>query len=496
MRLFSRLVVLYTSLQYDSVVARDNRPNILILLTDDQDVMLGGFDHMPHLRELVQEQGMTFENAFVHTPICCPSRSSILSGRFIHHGGAVNNSLNGNCYGESWRKEIENEHTFAVHAKQAGYSTAYAGKYLNRYGEGKTKYIPNGWDQWLGLVGNSVYYNYDLVHKNKTVQHHGKEYSKDYLPDVLINHTLSWMDHMPEPWLMVVAWPTPHGPFTPADWAKDTMNGTKAPVTENYNASDTFQQQKHWLIRQLQPISNETATEVNKYYQMRLEALQSVDLHVEKLITKLHNNNQLNDTVIMYTSDNGFQFGQHRLAMDKRHLYENDIRVPFVIRGPNIPPNTTSTQLLANIDIAPTILDITQQPMDPTIDGVSFWQYVQGSSDGGKAFDKRRDLLISYHGEGYAECGGFATCPPEFSGVWWEPDSSNNTYNCLRTVVEDENSIYCRFDDDQNFVEFYDLIRNPQQLDNNYFDLEVWQRQRYEHRLQELLDCKGISCYH
>ena len=479
--------------------AADDRPNnILLLLTDDQDVLLGSFDHMPKVRQVLQEQGMTFENAFVHTPICCPSRSSILTGRFIHHGVAVNNSLEGNCYGESWREEIESEHTFAIHAKKAGYSTAYAGKYLNRYGEGETKSIPKGWDLWLGLVGNSVYYNYDLVEggagENATVHRHGKEYTKDYLPDVLINHTLAWMDNMPEPWLMVVAWPTPHGPFTPAPWAKDTMSRYKAPRTENYNASDTFQQQKHWLLRQLRPLSKETATEVDKYYQMRLEALKSVDQHVEKLISKLETRGQIDNTVVMYTSDNGFQFGQHRLAMDKRHLYENDIRVPFVIRGPNIPMNSTSSEIIANIDIAPTILDISgQKDHDVTIDGISFWNYARGLPDG--VFEKRHDLLISYHGEGSKQCG-FATCPPDFEGVWWEPDSWNNTYNCLRTLGEEEDSIYCRFDDDEQFVEFYDLKLNPYQLSNDYFDLEVWQRQRYEHRLQELLHCKGISCYH
>ena len=199
------------------------------------------------------------------------------------------------------------------------------------------------------------------IGKNSTVHRHGKEYTKDYLPDVLINHTLAWMDDLPEPWLMVVAWPTPHGPFTAAPWAQNTMSGYKAPRTENYNPSDSFQQQKHWLLRQLRSLSKETSAEVDKYYQMRLEALKSVDQHVEKLISKLESRGQIDNTVVMYTSDNGFQFGQHRLAMDKRHLYENDIRVPFVIRGPNIPKNSTSSEIIANIDIAPTILDISGQ---------------------------------------------------------------------------------------------------------------------------------------
>merc|ERR1712183_530712 len=112
--------------------------------------------------------------------------------------------------------------------------------------------------------------------------------------------------------------------------------------------------QKHWLMRQLPPIQ-EVSKDIDRYYRMRLEALKSVDDHVERLVTQLDSLGALNRTVLMYTSDNGYQFGQHRLSMDKRHLYEHDIRVPFVVRGPNIPKNTTSDKLVANIDIAPTI---------------------------------------------------------------------------------------------------------------------------------------------
>jgi N-acetylglucosamine-6-sulfatase len=407
-------------------------PNILILLTDDQDVVLGSFDHMPHVQSLLQAEGLTFENAFVHTPICCPSRSQILTGLYTHHGVARNNSMSGNCYGDDWKQNIENEDTYAIHAKKAGYTTAYCGKYLNRYGESEDKEIPKGWDHWLGLVGNSVYYNYNLVEggvdKETKVHHHGNEYSKDYLPDILANKTLRWLDELKEPWLVVVAWPSPHGPFTPAPWAKDTMKNKRAPITANYNASEVYQQQKHWLIRQLKPISTKTAVEVDGYYQRRLETLKSVDDHVSKMVAKLEACDQIDNTVILYTSDNGFQFGQHRLAMDKRHLYENDIRVPFVVRGPGIPKNSTSTQLVANIDIAPTILDIAgleRSGAKDRMDGASFWNHAREKPD--ESFDKRHDLLITYHGEGNRQCG-LSECPPNFDGVWWMPDSFNSEY--------------------------------------------------------------------
>lgn len=108
-----------------------NPPNVVVLLTDDQDLELGGLKPLKNLRRLVTEQGTMFTNAFVHTPICCPSRSSYLSGRYIHNGGALNNSVAGNCAGPVWHDGPE-QRTFAVHAHAAGYVTSYAGKYLNQ----------------------------------------------------------------------------------------------------------------------------------------------------------------------------------------------------------------------------------------------------------------------------------------------------------------------------------------------------------------------------
>ena len=127
-----------------------------------------------------------------------------------------------------------------------------------------------------------------------------------------------------------------------------------------------------------------------------------------------------------------------------------------------------------------------------SMDGTSFWNYVQGQSD--ERFTNRHDLLISYHGEGQRTCG-MTDCPPPLDGIWWIPSSFNNTYHCARTYrMDEEDSMYCRFEDDEQFVEFYDLMKNPHQLQNDYADLEVWERQRYEHQLQELLQCQGPTC--
>lgn len=485
--------------KYDN---RGRRPNnILVLLTDDQDIALGSFDHMPHVRADLQEKGTTFVNGFVHTPICCPSRSSILSGRYLHNCHVHNNSIIGNCYGEHWIRQMEPQ-SFAVDAQKAGYTTAYTGKYLNMYGYQGSNAVPVGWDHWLGLVGNSRYYNYSLVEGGSSADgttkptrriDYGDSYPHNYLPSVMNGRVLEWISNLPQPWLIVAAWPTPHGPFTPAPWAAGSMADKFPPHTPSYNASSQYMQQKHWLLRQLHPISPEVADQVVKFYQMRLEALKSIDAHVAEMMQALDTTTEgSNNTVVLYTSDNGFQFGQHRMSMDKRHLYEHDIRVPFVLRGPGIPPNATSTAIVANIDIGPTLLDIvgassSLPSMIDSMDGRSFWKTAQGEPS------SRRDLLISYHGEGSSPCG-LSQCPYPWDGISWMPDSWNNTYHCVRTLDETEDSIFCMFEDGEDFVEYYDLTRNPYQLDNDVSQLDPVQLLRYKQRLHMLLQCSGITC--
>jgi N-acetylglucosamine-6-sulfatase len=519
----------------------DTRPNILLLLTDDQDVMIGGLDRMQNLQHLLQERGMTYKQAFVHTPICCPSRSSIYSGRYLHNGGARDNSVlhGGNCNGRDWQQNAEQE-TFAVLAQRAGYATSFAGKYLNGYGipgsphchekrhdddkhkrhhydhddddtSGCTR-VPPGWDKWLGLIGNSVYYDYSVVHSENgndtaqvTVERHGHDYRQDYLPDLVANFTLRQMEHFlkmnnnkkqqvnggkrrRKPFLAVVAWPTAHMPFTPAPWAEhvfppddDDDDDLRAHITPNYNASFESLQSKHWMMRWLAPIDNNTAADgggstaqwIDQVYANRTKALQSVDQHIAQFVHLLQQyDNEYNNTIIIYTSDNGWQLGQHRLSFDKRQLYEHDIRVPFIISGGSkmVPQNVTNQDdIVLNIDIAPTIYHIVTgtNPNDlDFMDGQSLLptlslQHQQHSTtnsattidkdtDNGSDDDddeglekilavlknrrRRDDFLISYHGEGIQQCDNFWQCPVPDKEHYHMGDWTNNTYHCVRTI--------------------------------------------------------------
>jgi N-acetylglucosamine-6-sulfatase len=537
----------------------DRRPNIVLLLTDDQDVLLGGMDYMPHLQTLLQEEGVTFESGYVHTPICCPSRSSILTGSYLHNGVATDNGVQGNCYGEAWKQDVEPHRSFAVHAHAAGYTTSFAGKYLNNYGfqytDGKAdpkEAVPPGWDKWFGLVGNSVYYEYNVIQsddsgKSYEVKHHEDDYENDYLPNTVAQRSLDVLEELlsdeiakedRQPFLLVNAWPTPHQPFTPAPWANNTRLDLTAPVTPNYNASDDMMQKKHWILRQLGPMNQTHVDMIDDMYHHRIESLLSVDDHVRQIVELLDAKGELDNTYILYTSDNGFQLGQHRLLHDKRHLYENDVRVPYILRGPGIPKNATAKEecIALNVDIAPTFFDIVHNLTHPhapvkeidvsdrlwkiqnDMDGQSilpcFHDYSQ--DDGGEIPGvrvepkdvgsesstpppRRSDFLVTYFGEYQMPCElWWCDLTKLHHGFPFPIDGKNNTYNCVRTIdeVSEENSMYCRFEDQEDrFGEYYDLVQDPWQLHNTFFDLSPEQKEQYEKRLEDLKACKGKTCH-
>ncbi|XP_018405495.1 PREDICTED: N-acetylglucosamine-6-sulfatase-like [Cyphomyrmex costatus] len=466
--------------------------NIVLIITDDQDIILDGMTPMTNTLNLIGGQGAVFTNCFAATPVCCPNRASILTGRYQHNHLTVNNSVAGGCNGAQWQQSREPATFAALLQGVVGYKTFYAGKYLNQYGRKETggaAHVPVGWDWWAGLVGNSKYYNYSLS-INGTERKYGNS-PNDYLTDVINNLAVDFIKEYSgdQPFLMVLAPPAPHGPFTPAVRHKDKYIGTKAKRTPNFNVP--VNQDKHWLVRKgPTPLPNNILPKLDDIYRWRWETLLSVDELVKNIHDLLKERNLLDNTYFIYTSDNGYHVGQFSMPIDKRQPYETDIRVPLLISGPGIEVSTVSAPV-SSVDIFATILNIA---------GVEY------PSDGTTLFNSDRNLprdrtvLIEYRGERSNEPS--PGCPNDDLNVTLCveelackcQDAVNNTFSCIRRVSSRFNNIFCVFEDDQRFIEAYDMNIDEYQMTNIGYTMKKGLRHRFRKRLKRMVVCRDEQC--
>jgi len=524
------------------------KPNIVLILTDDQDIELGGTTPLSQASKILRDRGAQFSNAFVTTPICCPSRASILTGRYLHNTGVRNNTVDGGCSSSDWREGLEAKNTFAVSLQQAGYTTMYAGKYLNQYGTrkgGGFGHLPKGWNFWAGLVGNSKYYNYTLSVNGKP-EVHKDSYPRDYLTDVIRRKAVQFLNKVSrsasgsgKPFLMVLAPPACHAPFIPAPQYKDRFKDVEAPRTPAFDRDQAADPAKHWLLRTTpRQMSNQTIHTVDEVFRNRWRTLLSVDDLVAKVHHALKSFSMLDNTYIILTSDHGYHLGQFGMPLDKRLPYEFDIRVPFWIAGPNITANQTITTPILSIDLAPTLLALADLPSDPAMDGLSFLPIVfpnitapnvttgllkslnaipdsspedpVGSNISGgigpdyTGIEGRTNFLVEYFGEGSAatssqacssqlqnDLASLAECDAQLDCKC--QDARNNTYACIRSYGQ-ENSLFCKFDDSEGFLEMYSLAQDRFQLSNIAGLLQNETKEHYLGELDILKNCKGREC--
>lgn len=354
---------------------RPDKPNIVIILTDDQPYQT--LQYMPNVQRELVAKGIDFTNAYVTTPLCCPSRASILTGQYAHnHGVKTNRSPFGGA------TVFDDSSALPVWLKTSGYRTALIGKYLNDYNALPEGYIPPGWDEWDAFVlkdaDKDFYYGYTLNENGKIVRYGFN--SEDYSTDVLTGKAVEFIhENAGAPFFLMLNVYSPHQPYLAADRHKDLFKAYDDAFAR-YDPPNYFEvdlSDKPAWLNSYEPQSPEY---VEKVYQRMLRSLMSVDDAVGAVAAALDQEGIRNDTIIIFMSDNGFAVGDHRLT-GKACPYETCIHVPFVVSYPRkITLPRADSNMILNIDIAPTLVELAGGTGISTFDGQSFLLLMENPS--------------------------------------------------------------------------------------------------------------------
>lgn len=354
------------------------RPNIVYIVADDLDAEL--YARARGLHHLLDEQGTSFDSHFISLPLCCPSRSTMLRGQYGHNTGVLENDAPLGGFWKFYSQGLEDS-TVATWLQASGYRTALIGKYLNGLGVSSTPtYIPPGWDYWVAPGGGDPYaqYHYTLNINGRARKHGGQP--EDYLDDVLASQAVRFIRTSTDgrPFFLYFAPYNPHGPTTPPPRYAPMLAARKSkwrpPSYDEPDVSD-----KPAWVQALAPMTPENKQRMDFLYKRREIALLTLRDEVAAVIRALTATGHLDDTYIFFTSDNGFHLGEHRLGSGKGTAYEEDIRVPLVVRGPGIPAGGHVTAQTVNADFAPTFAEIAGAQAPDFVDGRSMFPLLTGT---------------------------------------------------------------------------------------------------------------------
>jgi N-acetylglucosamine-6-sulfatase len=372
--------------------------NIVFVLSDDHRYDFMSFmDQAPDFLETpnmdrMAKQGAHLTNVFVSTSLCSPSRASILTGQYMHNHKIVDNQ----------RPAPEGTVFFPQYLQKVGYQTAFVGKWHMGHDHDAPR---PGFDHWVSFKGQGKYFDPTLNINNK------RQNFKGYTTDVLTDQVLDWLKDgrdTDKPFLMYLSYKAVHYPFQPADRYKDRYEKDKVPRPETMaNTERNYQTQPHWVRQRRYSIHGVDHMETGQYdndpvpsfddlYRQYCETVHGLDENLGRVLNYLDRSGLSESTLVIYMGDNGFELGEHGFY-DKRDAFEESIRVPMLAYAPSlIEPGTKVTQMLQNIDIAPTILAAAglQKPKSAKMDGSSFLPMLKGNS-----IPWRDHILYEYYWE-------------------------------------------------------------------------------------------------
>jgi arylsulfatase A-like enzyme len=422
---------------------------------------------MPAVHSLLVAQGTTFANYLASTPGCCPSRASILRGQYAHNHGVLRSS--GDLGGFDRFHDLGREQsTIATWLHDAGYRTALIGKYLNEYPKGVApSYVPPGWDEWAGVTEEG-YARFEL-NENGQRTRYGRQGRDGYSTDVFAAKAVTFVERTGptgQPFFLYLAPRAPHGPAEPAPRHADAFAGVEAPRPPSFGEVDVSD--KPIWVQAAPPPTAAQVAEVDQAFRNRLRTLLAVDELVARLLDALETTGVLEQTYIVFTSDNGYHLGEHRVFMDKGSPYEEAIRVPLVVRGPGVPAGRTLRALASHIDLAPTFAAWAGASVPGFVDGRSLAPLLFGEEPA--ASDWRWAVLVEHHAG--------------------NPTRTVNqpAFRVLRT----ETLAYVEYASEEQ--ELYDLSTDPYELENLASVAEPNLLRTLSERLAALETCGGEAC--
>jgi N-acetylglucosamine-6-sulfatase len=436
-------------------------PNIVFIVLDDASGNL--LPRMPTIQSRMVKLGTRLPNSIYSVAWCGPSRASMLRGQYPHnHGvGVCKVGEETPARGGAWDlfRPLEDS-TYATWLHDSGYRTGYIGKYMNGYND--TTAVPPGWDSWYGYLGDYGGGPTYRINENGTIRTYSRAAHDTNYMSIRAGQFIRAGKYAPAPWLLTVATNAPHVPNWIPKRHRTAFAKVRLPRSPAFNEADVSD--KGSYVRGLPRLSAREVAAMDNRYRQRLRSMLSVDQMVGHVLDVLRETGQMPNTYIVLWNDNGYHLGTHRLREGKLFPYEEDVRYPLIVRGPNVPVGGVRPQLISNIDIASTFADIANVEPASFVDGRSILPLLSPSPPE----SWRSAVLMEFDGANHP-----AAPPP---------------YVAVRT----DNAKYIEWQGGDR--EFYNLPADPYELNGNPNAADPARVADLEQRLRALENCSGELC--